>query len=76
MKTTSEIIEHELRGVNENINILGKPRFWEKKKKDALLYWTGQRDALLRQRMLNQIEEMKPRRQQNEQENIRTNLCF
>lgn len=59
MKTPSEILEYELQGINHNIDILGKPHFWEKRKREALLYWTGQQDALLRQRRLNQIEEMK-----------------
>ncbi|MFZ8765654.1 hypothetical protein [Enterococcus diestrammenae] len=55
----SEVVNQEIEGVKQNIDILGTPKFYQFKKHSALRYWKGQFDAMMRLRHLFQVEELK-----------------
>lgn len=55
----SEIVIREIEGVKQNIGILGTPRFYQFRKYRALRYWEGQLDAMMRLRLLSQVEELR-----------------
>lgn len=55
----SEVVNQEIEGVKQNIDVLGTPKFYQFKKYRALRYWEGQLDAMMRLRFLFQVEELR-----------------
>lgn len=55
----SEVVNQEIEGVKQNIDVLGTPRFYQFRKYCALRYWEGQLDAMMRLRLLFQLKELR-----------------